>query len=75
MTQPNNAFQPTPLRGPKIAGILESDFVLTPVPIYTGGAAECWPLGGAPSSTVVRITRFCLQMKLRCYSILHTSLD
>jgi len=26
MTRPNNAFQPTPLRDPKIAGILESGF-------------------------------------------------
>jgi hypothetical protein len=43
--QSNNAFQPTPLRGPKIVDILQSGFVLTLVPIYTGGAAECWPFG------------------------------
>jgi len=29
MTRPNNAFQPTPLRGPKIIAILEVDFMLT----------------------------------------------
>jgi len=46
MTRPNNAFQPTPLRGPKIVGILESGFLLTLIPIYWCGAAECWPLGG-----------------------------
>jgi hypothetical protein len=34
MTWPNIAFQPTPLRGPKISGILEAGFVLTLVPIY-----------------------------------------
>jgi hypothetical protein len=32
---PNTAFQPTPLRGPKIGGILQSCFMLTLVPIYT----------------------------------------
>jgi hypothetical protein len=46
MPQPNTAFQSTPLRGPKIGAILKAGFVLTSVPIYTGGAAECWPLGG-----------------------------
>jgi hypothetical protein len=40
-SRPNNAFQPTPLRGPKIGGILKRGFVLTLVPIYDGGAAEC----------------------------------
>jgi len=34
MAWPNNAFQPTPLRGPKIIGILETDFMLTLVPMY-----------------------------------------
>jgi len=34
MAQPNTAFQPTPLRGPKIVDILQSGFVLTLVPIY-----------------------------------------
>jgi len=29
----NTAFQPTPLRGPKIAGILQSGFVPTAIPI------------------------------------------
>jgi hypothetical protein len=29
---PNPPFQPTPLRGPKIVGILEADFVLTAMP-------------------------------------------
>jgi hypothetical protein len=43
----NNAFQPTPLRGPKIGGILQPDFVLILVPIYQCGAAECWPFGGS----------------------------
>jgi hypothetical protein len=37
----NTAFQPTPLRGPEIGGILKAGYVLTLVPIYTGGAAEC----------------------------------
>ena len=38
---PNTAFQPTPLRGPKIGGILKGNFMLTLVPINGGGAAEC----------------------------------
>jgi hypothetical protein len=38
--RPNNVFQPTPLRGPKIGGILQSGFVLTLVLTYSGGAAE-----------------------------------
>jgi hypothetical protein len=45
MPPPNTAFQPTPLRGPKIGGILQADVVLTRVPTYQGGAAERWPLG------------------------------
>ncbi len=45
--QPNNAFQPTPLRGPKIVCILQSDFVLKAIPIYPCGAAECWPISRA----------------------------
>jgi hypothetical protein len=35
MARSNNRMQPTPLRGPKIVGILEIDFVLTLVSIYT----------------------------------------
>jgi len=34
-SRPNKRMQPTPLRGRKIVGILESDFVLTLVLIYT----------------------------------------
>jgi hypothetical protein len=40
MALSNTAFQPTPLRGPKIGGILETDFTLTLVPTHPGGAAE-----------------------------------
>jgi hypothetical protein len=36
----NTPIQPTPLRGPKIVGILQSAFVLTDVPIYRCGAAD-----------------------------------
>ena len=43
--RPNNAFQLTPLRGPKIVGILVTDFVLTLVLTYGCGAAERWALG------------------------------
>jgi hypothetical protein len=35
MAWPNTAFQPTPLRGPKIGAILKAGFVLTLVPIST----------------------------------------
>ena len=42
--RPNNAFQLTPLRGPKIVGILVTDFVLTLVLTYGCGAAERWAL-------------------------------
>jgi hypothetical protein len=42
---PNKPLEPTPLRGPKIAGILQSGIVLTLVAIYTAAAAEPWPLG------------------------------
>jgi hypothetical protein len=38
--RPNTMFQPTPLRGPEIGGILQADFMLTLVPTYSGGAAE-----------------------------------
>jgi hypothetical protein len=38
-------LHPTPLRGPKIGGILESGFVLTLVPIYHGGAGEAQYVG------------------------------
>jgi hypothetical protein len=32
--RPNNALRPTPVRGPEIAGNLQSRFVFTAVPIY-----------------------------------------
>jgi hypothetical protein len=34
-------MQPTPLRGTKIGGILETDFVPTPVPIYRAARLMC----------------------------------
>jgi len=33
-------LHPTPLRGPKISGILQADFVLTPVLIYTAARVK-----------------------------------
>jgi hypothetical protein len=38
-TPPNPPMQPTPLRGPKIVGVLETGFVLRTIPTYSGGAA------------------------------------
>jgi len=38
---PNIAFQPTPLRSRKIESILKVGFMLTLIPLYRCGAAEC----------------------------------
>jgi hypothetical protein len=46
--RPNNALHPTPLRGPKIAGVLQSQFVLIAVPIYAAARlnASRWATAG-----------------------------
>jgi hypothetical protein len=43
----NIAFQPTPLRGPKIAGILQARFVLSLGPIYTAARLNAGRSAGA----------------------------
>jgi len=49
----NNALQPTPLRGPKIAGILKAGFVLTLVPINMAAQLNA---GVRPLLPVLRYT-------------------
>jgi hypothetical protein len=44
---PTRACSPTPLRGPKIGGILQTGFVLTRKPIYRAARLMRRPLGGA----------------------------
>jgi hypothetical protein len=61
----NNAFQPTPLCGLKIAAILKPKSSSTALPIYRRGAAECWPLGRNLSQMVPRVYQFSALLNLR----------
>jgi hypothetical protein len=45
----DGGMQPTPLRGPKIGGILKTNLVLTAFPIYTAARLMGKPLGGSHS--------------------------
>jgi hypothetical protein len=46
--RPNKHFQLTPLRGPKIGGILQSDFGSTAFPIYSAAQLKRKALDGNP---------------------------
>jgi hypothetical protein len=47
--RPNKPIQPTPLRGPKIVGILNASFVPTAFLIYMAARLMGRALGGNPS--------------------------
>jgi hypothetical protein len=55
--RPNKRLHPTPLRGPKIGGILQSRFVPTRVPTYTAARVKRRALGPDATTQYLRVYR------------------